>query len=874
MYTTPVRATFSHFQKEMGALAGGVERFRRRGWLVLDTAESLRKERSKHGEGEHDMAMDSYKRDLARYEGDKKAQSGKRGGGRQRGPRTGEASSSARRIYDPKVGGWVDAKESEKRPIQHGGFSFNPYKNQWEGGPHRGTTAGYAGGGGFQSAPKNPEKPEPLSNDKIGTKKGLRNKYKEWKKTGETAFHHPDGTPKSSFQPSDELIRYHTARERNPWIRTIHDYHVLKSRGKAPRLPHEGGKHPADFHEFGRLTYGRGPDKTDHPDYGRPRRKGKLASMPHRDVRSIIHYEQGPDKLLQKQEARRPSWDRSRWRRDAGPIAQKKAEIARSKEQRRDRSSKWEHGWFGRPSPDSYRSSSFPYRRRLQEQDYEGRTRRQGGTIDMEYNIPHTDHTPDYSKGPEYPTAHGPAHRDPRMPYWDKSRRHYPAGTHYEDTKPYGGRKRPMSREDAHWKSLPFGHGLKEFSDTPAQEHHRKNSSVHNELVKKHRLKSGQSYNVAEHGEPPRGVFHSWAGGGGGMTWRVLSPDEHWSRNRPSHNQHEFANASKNLRTNLEIAQLIQGGLHEDPRKATALRKEAANRNIGEGKFTGPLDHPEESRFRSAKKAYRAMNQKGRMQRIRDTHIDRHYLRPRGQRPPLNPRFTKGEWDSSYEVQDEEREHMHEFYGPSINLRSFRPGHLEFRGRKTGGRGKKMMMPGHYKFAFTPDYYSGRSKPWNTGPNVGDIPEMTRTRKAAELRNSRERRQTEARMKSSLGRHRRDRPHLRGRLSQTGREAVHREFQPAQRINLRHPEFEHPSDQGGPMSPRRGLGDSERHRAVMKEGRRILAHPAQRERTSRVVQPRVRQMGIVPEGFVPKVARALYSEFASQRGGPQSLKED
>jgi len=243
-----------------------------------------------------------------------------------------------------------------------------------------------------------------------------------------------------------------------------------------------------------------------------------------------------------------------------------------------------------------------------------------------------------------------------------------------------------------------------------------------------------------------------------------------------------------------------------------------------------------------------------------------------GQRPasPAAIAQRKEEEENSFPY----RPSLQEFYGPTVNLRAFRPGHLEFGGRKTGGRGKKMMMPGHYKFAFTPDHYGGRSKPWNTGPNVGDIPEMTRTRKAAELRNSRGRRQAEARMKSSLGRHRRDRPHLRGRLSRIGEEAVQHEYQPAVRLDLRHPEFKHPSDQGGPMDARRGLGASERHRAVMKEGRRILSHPAQRVRTSREVQPRVSQMGLVPEGFVPKVARARYSEFASQRGGPTSIRED
>ena len=53
---------------------------------------------------------------------------------------------------------------------------------------------------------------------------------------------------------------------------------------------------------------------------------------------------------------------------------------------------------------------------------------------------------------------------------------------------------------------------------------------------------------------------------------------------------------------------------------------------------------------------------------------------------------------------------LHEFYAPAINLRSFSPGHLEFGGRKTGGRGKKMMMPGHYKFANVPDPNLGKKR--------------------------------------------------------------------------------------------------------------------------------------------------------------------
>ena len=181
-----------------------------------------------------------------------------------------------------------------------------------------------------------------------------------------------------------------------------------------------------------------------------------------------------------------------------------------------------------------------------------------------------------------------------------------------------------------------------------------------------------------------------------------------------------------------------------------------------------------------------------------------------------------------------------------------------------------MMMPGHYKFAFKPDYYSGRQVPYSTGPHIGDLPEMTKVRRGREARNKTERRQATARMRAELGRHRLDRPHLRGRLAKTGRDAVEMEYAPARRIDLRKPEFAHPSDQGGPVDQLRHLGPSERHRAVMKEGRRILAHPEQRRRTSKAVQPRVRQMGLTPKGFVPKVARALYKG----RGGPISTRED
>ena len=458
-------------------------------------AEALRRERSRHGEELHKENLSKYKKDLERYEDRKATQQGKRGSGR--GPGTGKPSSARKRIWSSQYQRWIDAPTSgrEESPVQH-------RKDWWEddysypilGGGTTGTYAGGTGMSGFGS-PRKPDKPKPLSADMIGTKKGLRKKYKEWKKTGETAFHHPDGTPKSSFQPSDELIRYHTARERNPWIRNMHDYHVLKNMGKAPRLPHEGGKHPADFNEF---------------------------------------------------------------------------------------------------------------------------------------------------------------------------------------------------------------------SDTPAQEHHRKNSSVHNELVKKHRLKSGQSYNVAEHGEPPRGVFHSWSGVGGGLTWRVLSPDEHWSRNRPSHNLHEFA-----VSVMKPPASSVHGPRHRGLLPGGAGWDSGSTYNT-HVRYTPPEYKMKTRAYYAApgKKGYR--QQSPRTQRAEDRAEKGQIELNRTRRGRIHrgggltgPSEQHGQsykgdptWDGPKLPTKRPRggPYMHEFYGPSINLRAFRPGHLEFGGRKTGGRGKKMMMPGHYRF--------------------------------------------------------------------------------------------------------------------------------------------------------------------------------
>ena len=132
-------------------------------------------------------------------------------------------------------------------------------------------------------------------------------------------------------------------------------------------------------------------------------------------------------------------------------------------------------------------------------------------------------------------------------------------------------------------------------------------------------------------------------------------------------NLNEFAMARKNPKTNQEIAYnqtLIPNERKEKVRRAMAARYHATGGK--EGYVTAhPIDRGEAAYW----KAKVSMDKKGRQSRI-------------------IKEIRKGS-------------KMHEFYAPSIKLRSFRPGHLESDGRKRGGKGKKMMTPGNYKFGLS-----------------------------------------------------------------------------------------------------------------------------------------------------------------------------
>ena len=111
-----------------------------------------------------------------------------------------------------------------------------------------------------------------------------------------------------------------------------------------------------------------------------------------------------------------------------------------------------------------------------------------------------------------------------------------------------------------------------------------------------------------------------------------------------------------------------------------------------------------EARVREAqkpgKKAIKKAKKGGVRARLLKTSEDVQDLMPETIHNPGKPAtlHKNAEFASWHDWFPDEKPYQ-EFYAPPINLRSYNPGHLEFDGRKRGGKGKKMMTPGFYHFA-------------------------------------------------------------------------------------------------------------------------------------------------------------------------------